>query len=271
MVLPTGGDMPQKTFLVYQLRSCSHRFPFKSLRYRASGARCGPARGDATAAISQVSQVRRSAPDSHDQQLVEREATNKLTGAAKQVRSPVRFPDLIRKFVRKEAAEIAIEEAAPINASAGQAVQEVSLGDSGADNRVRSVDLSVVMDPSDPLHRVPPNFLREVSVELSTMREVKIALLTRSDDDGWTIPAPIVADDDGVIEPRLFTSDSSGQMPRLRRLAAFAATYNDDSVSIVVVECAQPWWKLYGPAVDNEAHQRLLQIGAMDFATGQSS
>lgn len=264
----SGGEMPDKTFLAYQLRSCSHPFPFKSLRYRASGSRRGPPQGESTTATSQSSHGRQSAQDARDQQLVERESTSKLSGAQKQVRAPVRFPDLIRKFVRRETAEVAGEEAVRHATSSGSEVKEVALGEPGTDNRVRSVELSVVMDPNNPLHRPPPDFLREVSVELSTMLGLNIALLTRSDDDGWTIPVPIVADDDGVIEPRLVMRDSSGVHPRLRRMAALAVTKGDESVSIVMIEDTELWWRLYGQVVDDEACQRLFQHGAADFSSG---
>ena len=266
----SSGESPQKTFLVYQLRSCSHPFPFKSLRYRATGSRRGPPKGDTTTATLHSSHVRRSAPEAADQQLVEREATNKLSGAQKQVRAPVRFPDLMRKFVRREAAEIAADEAVRHAASGGSEIKEVALGEPGTDSRVRSVDLSVVMDPNDPAHRPPPEFLRALTVDLSTMRDVRIALLTRSDDDGWTIPIPVVADEDGVVDHRLIVNDCQGAKSRMRRIAAFSVSSDDESASFVVVEDSTLWWRLYCQAATTDAQRRLLIHGARDFAAGNT-
>ena len=40
------GEQPQSTFIVYNLRSCSHPFPFRSLRYETKNSHQGDARGE---------------------------------------------------------------------------------------------------------------------------------------------------------------------------------------------------------------------------------
>ena len=180
----------------------------------------------------------------------------------------------MRKFVRKEAAEIAIEEAAPINISGGPEVTELALGESGTDNRVRPVDLSLITDHADPLHRPLPEFLRESVLDLSKIQTVQAKLLTQSEEDGWTIPVPIVADEDGVIEQRLFIYAGADRPSHLRRLAAFSVCRGDDTteaVSLIVVESETLWWRLYGAVTDADSCARLLRHAALDFATATSS
>ncbi len=94
------GDRADATFLVYNLRSCSHPFPFRSLRYKVH---TGFSRANGTASPHQSQgPIRTSASDASDQPIGERDASNSLTPKAIEVRLESRFPDLQKKPVWKD-------------------------------------------------------------------------------------------------------------------------------------------------------------------------
>lgn len=213
------GDQPRASFLVYNLRSCSHPFPFQSLQYEV--ARRRPYPGAPEAQDSGKNAKPSSAPDSGDQSLIERDASNRLAPKTRWFRSDQRFPDLIPKSIWQRKS-ISMDEFMQSRKRylAKQAVVEVAVGDPGSEQRVRPVDLAVAIRSAGEDLMGAPEFLRPVLLELLQATDTKIELLTYSDRDGWTIPVPLLTDEDGEINPRLFVDHGSADA-RLRRAAGF--------------------------------------------------
>lgn len=123
-------------------------------------------------------------------------------------------------------------------------VQNSSVGEPGSEQRIRSIDLTVLLN-KDPLLRQPiPNFLKNAVTELMQLTDLKVELLTESEDDGWTVPILIFSDEDGEIDLRLFIDDGKGNL-RPRRVAIFAIKNATDYVSVALVESSPPLLKLY--------------------------
>lgn len=95
------GEQPQATFIVYNLRSCSHPFPYRSLRYESKDNLLGPVQGGHSELTQSAKRGHQSARDSRDQHLVEQDASNGLAPKIKQIRFEPRFPDLKKKTVWK--------------------------------------------------------------------------------------------------------------------------------------------------------------------------
>ena len=91
------GEPPQATFIVYNLRSCSHPFPYRSLRYESKDNFRGPVQGGHSGLTQSANCGHRSARDSRDQHLVEQDASNGLAPRIKQIRLEPRFPDLKKR------------------------------------------------------------------------------------------------------------------------------------------------------------------------------
>jgi len=87
----------RSTFLVFNLRSCSHPLPFNAVRYKLTK--------EATTEFSDESsgRIRRSAGDSKDQKLVENDASGNLAPKTQSFWQDDRFTDLKGKQIRRNA------------------------------------------------------------------------------------------------------------------------------------------------------------------------
>ena len=257
------AGQPNASFLVYSLRSCSHPFPFKSLRYEV-----GRGRGHATldkdiATAAKGLQRHASARDAPDQSLVERDASNRLGAKTHPIRSEPRFPDLEHKPVYKNIP--LIEEPAPAQLiGGGPALQEASVGDPGSERRIRPKDLALHERRPEDEWNIPA-YLRPVVAELRQLQAANIHLLTHSEADGWTVPVSIISNADGEIDPGLFLTAEDGGI-RLRRTSAFSLELGNERTLIVVTESEPAQKFVYsGAEGNNDDLTKLLYRSAEDF------
>lgn len=258
------GDQANATFLVYSLRSCSYAFPFRTLSYKAQGAQCTLRGPDQSGQNEIVGRMRRSSSDSRDQSIVEQDASNDLATRTKSVRLATRFPDLEKKAIWKEKTLKAAEAYSCHATVSGLSVDRVSIGEASSEQRIRPVDLAVVLGDSAKRRR-PPDFLCDLVDELAQLNGFDVELLTESDEDGWTVPITAMSDDEGEVDPRLFVEGLTGML-RLRRASAFAVKKKEEHVSIVVIEASPSYIKL---CTTNGKHpdeiSRTLQCAAGDY------
>jgi hypothetical protein len=233
---------PNSTFVVFNLRSCSHPFPFSSLQYevpdtgqRAShGGHSNRATSFTGAPDNSDRAVRFTvAPDSQNQTLVERDASNRLPVKTQPIWLEQRFPDLTRKPVWKSKVLVDTDAAPESAISMSSYVTEAAVGDSGSEQRIRPINLAIAVSTD----RHPPDFLRDIVGELRKLQRTEVTLLTAGEGDGWTVPIPILYDGDGKIDPRLFGELEGGGNSRLRLLRAFRLRPQDNlDVYLVVIE-----------------------------------
>lgn len=252
----------RSTFLVYSLRSCSHPFPFKTLRYEIKGGR--PRSFNAPTHGNDAPRARHSsAKDPKNQTLVERDASNELAPKERVIRAEARFPDLTRKPVWKSVSL----NGQPASRS-GREVERVNnaaVGESGSAQRIRPVDLTVSLANEGAGHKPIPEFLREAITGLDALEGVQVELLTQSDEDGWTVPVSVLCDEDGVIDPRLFLNDNTEN--RLRRACVLAFSAQGDHLCAVLIEAEPVYTKLY-PTNGKDADEvwQTLRCAAVDFS-----
>ena len=145
--LPFGDD-PVGTFLVYQLLSCSHRFPFRELEYKLAG------RIGFTSASPQKASEKSERSSIHDdvhsksipvpakrtnKNMVEEDPSKNLGLAELVIEKESQFPDLRFKSVRR-----ITEPSTPeiqIQLLPGERVSSASVGSDGKLGDVRPVDL----------------------------------------------------------------------------------------------------------------------------------
>jgi hypothetical protein len=218
-----------KTFLVYNLRSCSHPFPFNGLRYETSASEGSSSSSHSSSDAADGSQSHKRARDDRDQQLVDRDPSGRLKSRTKFIYQKVRFPDLIGKPVWREKAIGSDGELK--QTGLGDSIGEAAVGVSGADNRIRPIDLAVAL----AANLSPPEFLRPLLEKLRGLKDATIKLLTASDKDGWTIPVPLIADRDGVIDPRLLFKLGEVDQ-RLRQVAIFVVHVDSQILHFAAIE-----------------------------------
>lgn len=265
------GEQPQATFVVYNLRSCSHPFPFRSLRYEAKDIYVRQGHGRQAEPSQPVRQLQRSARDSKDQQLVEQDALSGLAVKTKAVRFEPRFPDLRKKTIWKNKT-LSTPDASPafvgtVVAPVGQA----AIGDPGSERRIRPMDLAILSKLESDQQQATPVFLQDTIKELMQLQGLHIELLTESEEDGWTVPVTMLSNDDGEIDLKLCVQEKTGEL-RLRRASVFALKRGQEHVSAVFIETSPIHMKLYPTTGDNPQEVwQTLRCAAGDFICKRES
>jgi hypothetical protein len=261
------ADQPQATFLVYNLRSCAHPFPFRSLRYEVRGGRPKPPQTETGAANSSVSQTWATAKDAKDQPIVEHDPSNNLAPRTRSFRVEPRFPDLIPKSIWKSRS-ISLEDQAARRKCKTAPVESAALGEPGSERRTRPLDLALLETSEFWKSQLIPEFLRDTVFQLRFLQGITVELLTESGHDGWTVPISILSDEDGEINSQLFITEPSGSS-RLRRASVFAFERGEEHVCAVVIESTPVHMKLYPTTgQDSEEAWHTLRCAAVDFLKG---
>lgn len=257
-------DAPKATFVVFSLRSCTHSFPFRSLRYSKNDTDLNSARKKSIGQNRSIPQiVRKSADDSPDQQLIENDPSNTLTKKTQPSWGSPRFPDLIRKAIWKDRLLIEPPLDKIFDSRQPNDVQHSAVGNTGSSRRARPVDFEI--RARQKAEFPPPEFLRGVVEELEALDNFSIHLLTDSYEDAWTIPITVLVSDDGEIDSRLFVVEGHNQL-RERRMAIFVVNSKSESVQIAVIESTPVHVKLYLPSEKNNMDiTETLTCAAADF------
>lgn len=256
------GSADRSTFIAFNLRSCSHPFPFRSPQYKVNDAhQRAMLRSGASPVAEGQSRGRAGASEPPNQPLVEQDASNRLSSRTKEVRAEPRFPDLSRKPIWKNRTPLT-SGASDVSGAAAAPVEESALGLSGSEKRIRPVDLAVALATAS--NKVP-GFLRDIVTYLSKLKGMEVELLTASDEDGWSVPITALSDEDGEINLRLFIYSSS-EILRLRRASIFALKCGNEHLSVAVIESAPLHIKLYTTTGgDADEVNRTLSCVVRDF------
>lgn len=263
------GGKPRATFLVYSLRSCSHPFPFKALRYETHSNRpraTTPVQNQQTSATPQTDYQPRGAADVKHQGLVEMDASRSLAPKTRTIRFESKFPDLKKKTIWKN--HLLIDEGATKRTQHDKnlhvpKVQQAAVGEPASDRRVRPLELSVPNNHQHENHI--PAFLRETVADVSTLTSINVELLSASEYDGWTVPVTTLSDDDGEIDPRLFFDDTEHGI-QFRRACILAFKKDREHLYAVIIEARPPYTKLYTTTGENTDEIWLtLRCATTDF------
>lgn len=180
--LPRAGQ-PRRTFIVYEMLSCAHPFPYSSLTYRVSPGSGSSSGGDSASNPEDQGSMRPAGRLNRREGLQERDPGRPL--AAKLVRIPLkeRFPDLRFKHVLvSESGNSQLEKPS----RQGPTDEEgFAIGDPAGSSPLRPVEFAEEKSPN----RLPaiPAFLRPVVAALRRFDGLA-SVLTASEADHWTIP-----------------------------------------------------------------------------------
>jgi len=257
------GNDPKGTFLVYQLLSCSHPFPFKSLRFHVTGGKKARTTSMAPDTPPQEAlPTARKAKEPTQISLEEHDPSSQLAPATMPVRGNRRFADLENKYVFADRTIAGQKPRA--SAASGEPINEHAIGEPGSTKRIR--ETQIVDDDSEIPD--PPAFLEHAVKALSTLNDASVRVLTASRDDGWTIPMPLISDEDGVLNEHLFMPEDDH---RLKRVAAFSVSSKEASTLLMVHEADPPI--SFAVPLENqsdEAIQRAIQAATGAFISVQN-
>ena len=259
------GETSDATFLVYKLISCGHQFPFRSIKYEMSGERKKPffdqPQSDGTGQTSFQS----SAPDAANQSIKEEDGSTKLESKTRTFTGNVAFPDLIRKPIWKSKTLTFQQWLDKKRYVGGKSLDSTSLGTPSGNRRVRPIDLAMQVQRKNKNEMLPPEFIREFLEELLAVTGIDITLLTEGEDDGWSIPVPLITNDDGEVESKLFIVDPI-ENNRLRRLCVLSLKDDKDHHLMGILESNPNFSKLY-PTINSDDASLLtvLQLTAQDY------
>lgn len=257
------GNQQKGTFLVYQLLSCSHAFPFKSLRFRVTGtkkARSSNIPPDTPP--PETAPVAQKTTEPSQISLEEHDPSSQLAPATMPMRGNRRFVDLENKWVFADRTIAGQKPRA--SASSGEPISEHAIGEPGSTKRIREAQ---IVDGDNEVPD-PPAFLEHAVKALSTLHDASVRVLTASRDDGWSVPMPMIADEDGVLDEHLLVPDDEH---RLKRVAAFAISSKEASTLLMVHEATPP--VSFAVPLENksdEAIQRAIQAATGAFISVQN-
>lgn len=266
------GDKPNSTFLVYNLRSCSHPFPFRALQYTTRGstprAKAHPSHQAAPTGNTKPRMARQAAPDADIQALVEADPSGSLARKPQRLHESPRFPDLEKKVIWRSKVLNPNEPVVTASRTASSPIDSAAVGEeSGSNRRVRPVDLEVVTKTEAWKQNPAPDFLQETIDGLRHLKDITVELLTESQEDGWTVPISVLADEDGEIHPKLMVSDA-GDALRMRKASVFAFKRGAEHVCAVVIEFDPIHTKIYTTTgLDSEEIWSTLKCAALDFVS----
>lgn len=228
------GDQPRSTFLVYSLRSCSARFEWSALECLDTSGRPAPKRRSDLNGENKTQSPERRKPQDRVNRLVELDGASKYTPNTFYHDRGDRFIGLIGKpsWTTKV---IGPKERSPSNPDA-QPVTEGGIGESAGDARVRSIN---IVDLEGRPRPRKPAFLRVALPALYSLEDVVIELLTASNDDGWSVPLELLADEDGVL-PDALALPGQEAGTSLRACSAFKVSHLDRKIVLVVLDGNPP-------------------------------
>ncbi len=259
---------PNQTFLVYGINSCTHSFPFKSLKYVTADTRVKP-QFTLHQQPNDKSEITGSSRDKKDQPLIEKDPSSMLLGKTKQVHQRERFPDLRGKPVWKERV-LSLKEwlAKRARASKGGAVEAGAIGEGGSSSRVRPTELEALCQKNKLPKQPPPEFVRRPLEELLTLGPMDIQLLTASDEDSWTIPIRLMVSEDGVIADQLFISNDQ-KIQRLRRVCAMKIRDGQTQYAVAILESSPEFTRIYPVEKNSFGVEELLSQAEFEFLRSQ--
>ena len=242
------AGVPNSTFVVYCLNSCSHRFPFETLSYEADAFNAhrdakktqGADGGNGTGQWTRSGRDAKPTISSHDPDAKKSGATRKTFGAAK-------FPDLSCKSIWLEKMDTAGTSGVFMKHADGS-VEQVAFGEGEHGGQGRETDIihAGVERGYEPGKLKLPSFVTrgiKMAMERLLKAEFKMQVFARVMlAPGYFEPAfplPRLVDEDGVIDP-VTSCSNADKVIRQRRACFLRFEYESgDLIRFAVVIEAQ--------------------------------
>lgn len=212
------------TFVVFHIRSCSHRFPFSSLSYELQhpGEIVG---SDDTSSATKLYLATAERKD-EEKEIVEQDASNSLAERTYEVNFEYRFPDLARKPVWKHKDSEGTTVDSIFRKKGLASITRASVGKPGSEQPIRPVEL----DKKPTRDNEFTDFIRKVTGKLSEIGGVTFRIITSGGEGGWTVLV-----DNKFNDTELYIDSETGQQ-RLRRIVGFHISFATKGLFLALVE-----------------------------------
>lgn len=179
------GDRSKQTFVVHQLLSCTHPFPFGSLSYDEAleTSKSWPAAPKSTAP-----QTDDAAANGNQSNLLVDSDAGRLTGKTFEFDDVERFPDLRNKRIARQLAAAERKAAGGGSAHPAADAAQIAVGEPGSTENIRPVEFEA------DARQEPPEFLRPILDVLRNIPGVHVRPLA-SEPDEWSVPIAEVLPD----------------------------------------------------------------------------
>ena len=215
------GDEPASTFLVYQLQSCSHAFPFRSLSYETPWRKdngAGNHNGDEA-----QPPVRNSSRISARTRATDVDPSARKSQRFRAIAAKNRFPDLLRKSVWKDRIEDYENTDVFLLRSDGT-LEQVAFGEPGGSSEVPGLDATVQpeVDVQPPSKPPLPHFVRKAIAQIRREiaengdNDAKIQVICPAGRSQAVFTLPVVLGEDGAPVSEFVFSDEVGRKRQRR-------------------------------------------------------
>lgn len=220
------GSMPNATFVVYQLKSCSHPFPFKSLSYEAADNKKVAANKSDLANQEQATgnkKIIRNSTNTNTQTMVDSDPGKLKSSKEHWVESSPQFIDLTKKKVWRERYDTS-DPPTTILVKGATTDEQVGVGSGKNSNKkTRSIDIGKSYSRSD-LSEIDPKQHKFVfdGIKLAVKRlelppdKTTAVLIAPPGHTHPVISLPYLVDEYGEIDPISLCDDGHGG-ERMRR------------------------------------------------------
>lgn len=215
------------TFIVYEILSCSHEFPFKSVRYVA------PSNSDRLASPSQGSQTQ--APTRNRQNpktllLTDTDPDEKRQTKFVQFAShSSKFPDLEHKTIFKNPS-FSISKAQSYPTAPPSAF---SVGSTGNGKGITPVEIEAGIEQPTFNPRELPDYFRAGLDSLQ--HALRFTLMTPLSQAEYTFPVPLIHNKPNNPYPACFIQDENGRIRR-RMMGCVQVDYADRAEGVLILE-----------------------------------
>lgn len=214
------GDSERATFLAYQIRSCSHPFPYRSLSYEAADRKARYASERKNDQVGKGGHSREKfdgATETTDTDPGDKKAQRRIVFENQQ-----RFPDLARKSIWREKLEVVPKPDIYIRHADG-ATEQVAWGEPAGSSTAAGIDVACGngVDGAHAIKQRLPWFVRQgldrITSEVAVASEsavVKIVCPAGKVAPIFSLPA--IIDDDGVLDAELLFTAADGSTRQRR-------------------------------------------------------
>lgn len=264
------GKLPNRSFLVHSIQSCSHPFPFRTLAYdmmRTSPfeeSRRQLRRIQTQPPASQFARI------SHAPSVVHQDPSNRFMPSIWHAWQGVKFPDLETKSVFRKSTLIKRDHESRAIQHRNSAVNTWAVGEpTGTQRPVRPLELGLPQQIQ--AFDSAPDFLRGLLSELISIPNLSMTLMTESHHDGWSVTINAMQDDRRTIDSRLYLQD--GNSKRVRRACVVHIEDRSRSLGLLVLLEATPTqaYLLRELSANDEGVSLALETTAMKFLTERPS
>lgn len=234
--MPLSSRDSQDTFLVFQIRSCDHPFPFKSLSYdlgKYSLQRTSTSSADKP---SSKSLQRRHQPSASSSSFSDKDPGKKKSTRRTSADVGTRFPDLLRKRVWKKSEDDNSTASVLLKHNDGR-MELLSFGSPENSSDIRALEVCDLKEPrnTDTKTLRHPRWIRVGVEEAVVQLSLPIALISYKllpSDQGSNLiqKLPLLVDENGVIEEQLLCTDIDGHT-RTRYYCYIEISVEDNAIA----------------------------------------